>query len=67
MRKRLIKSIFIEYEKRQTITKEQSFKYKLISLLVAFIIMGIIFAAFQINPFYAIISIFSWALLEPLR
>jgi len=62
---KIYKSLFIEYEKRQQITSEESVKYKLISLFVAFFIMGIIFAALQVNPFIALGSIFSFSLFNP--
>ncbi len=65
LRIKIFKSIFLEYKKRQQITSEDSVKYKLISLIVAFFIMGIIFAALQINPFTALASIFSFSLFNP--
>ena len=65
MKIRIFKNLNIKYEKREQFSSEDSFKFKLISLITAFLIMGIIFAAFQINPFTAIFSIFSFSLFNP--
>jgi simple sugar transport system permease protein len=65
MKTRRYKSLVLEYEKRSQITSEDSFKFKLISIISAFVIMGIIFAALQVNPFSALFSIFSFSLFNP--
>ncbi|MFX1573585.1 MAG: hypothetical protein ACFFB0_12615, partial [Promethearchaeota archaeon] len=65
MKTRKLKSLTIQYEKREQVTSEDSFKFKLIAIIVAFIIMGIIFTALQINPFSALFSIFSFSLFSP--
>lgn len=65
IRIKIFKSFTIEYEKREQLSSEDSFKFKVISLIAAFLIMGIIFAVLQINPFTAIFSIFSFSLFNP--
>jgi len=65
VRVKIFNLLTIEYEKRQEITLEQSLKLTTMALVTAFIIMGIIFAGFGVNPFLAIFSIFAWSLFTP--
>ena len=65
MKTKRFKSFTIAYEKRTQITSEDSFKFKIISLIIAFVIMGIIFASLQVNPFSALYSIFSFSVFNP--
>jgi simple sugar transport system permease protein len=65
MKTKRFKSLTIEYEKRSQISSEDSFKYKIFSLITAFLIMGIIFAALKVNPFSALLSIFSFSVFNP--
>jgi simple sugar transport system permease protein len=62
---KIYRNLYVEYEKRQQLTSEESAKYKMISLIVAFFIMSIIFAALGVNPFTALGSIFSFSLFNP--